>query len=418
VRGRGREIFPRCTSENIEKALLILSENNERPLRVEELSSRMSLKRSAVNQVLSVLLKLGLISDNLLGNKYTLTPLGQAVVEAIKNEDKEKLARLGEKAIERSKVLSEAYRIIKENKELSYNEIGLEVAKKFNKTWKTKTSYEAIGRACVQILNFFNLVEKKEVRGTSRKYFGKRKHENVLFPTAEADFIISTLRQLRDGPNNVSQLVDTQKKQEKFRSLIDLELVRWVGEYTFELTDKGRKLRDSIGTEKENEVFRHILLQHPHVLGVLNILREGERKNLSTWDIADAINRYNGGNWSSETSKHYAYKFLSWLKKAGIVEEGNHGYNLKEEVIWELRDEGREDMEEKLKEELMKNDVDGIFPLESFLVKVEKKLGDITISRMILRAADEPGLKGKKFKAEIETKGNIALVRLITETGA
>jgi len=417
VKGKGREIFPRCTSENVKKALLILGES-EGLLEAKELSSRMSLKRSAANHVLSVLLKLGLVSRSLSGDRYALTPFGQAVVEAIRNEDKERLARLGEKVIERSRVLSEAYRIIKENKGLSYNEIGLEVAKKFDKTWRIKTSYGAIGRSCAQILNLFNLIERKEVCKTSRKYFGKKKRENVLFPTAEADFIISTLRQLRAGANNVSQLVNTQKKQEKFRSLIDLGLVRWVGEYTFELTDKGRKLKDSIGTEKEDEVFRYILLQHPPVLGVLNILRERGRGSLSIWDIADAINRYNGGNWSSETSKHYAYKFLSWLKKAGIVEEGNHRYNLKEEVIWKLEERRREDMEKKLEEELMKNNVDGVFPLESFLVKVEKKLGDMTISRMILRAADEPELEGKKFKAEIEARNGVALVRFIKETGA
>jgi hypothetical protein len=403
------------------RVLTTLSERKE-PLHVGEILQITSLNRGVVYDVLPVLGKLGLIGKKLGNHKIFITPVGEEFVAAIKNEEKEKVISLGSELIRKSKVLEEAYKILKEE-DLNYDELGLRLADKFGKKWHHPFTYRVFGRSCVDILSSFNLIQRK-VRRYRVLYFGSKIHEKVLFPTAGTDFIFSMLKIFKEKQvNDASPLIRTTRQKENFKAIIDLGLVKRIGENKFELTEGGRQLKNAIGTKEENRIFRSILLKYSPALDAVNILKEEKgEEEFSIWDLADVIKKYNGSNWSKETGKVYAYKFLSWLKEANVIENGSYGrYRLtkdydklelyeKEEVIEEEMEENYENLEEELK----KNDADGIFPLDNFYIKIRKEWG-IPISPTISKIVEEPELKGKTFKAEITIKEGIALIKLLRE---
>lgn len=411
--------------------LTTLSEKKE-PLRVKEILQITSLSRGIVYDVLPVLGKLGFIGKKLGNHKLFITPVGEEVVAAIKSEEKEKLISLGSELVKKSEVLEDAYKILKEE-DLNYAELGLRLAEKFGKKWHHPFTYRTFGRSCVDILSSFYLITKKVRihkggKGGRREDFGKLRHENVLFPSAGTDFIFSTLKILKkDEVNDVSLLTDTARKKENFKSLIDLGLANRVGKYKFELTEAGKRLKDVIGTKGESRIFSSILLKYPPALDAINILKEEKgEEEFSIWDLADVIKKYNNSNWSEQTGKVYAYKFLSWLKEADMIENGNYGrYRLtKDNDKLELyeKEEVMEQMEEdnkNLEEELKKNDADMAFSTSAGYIKVEniERVRDIIISQSlrISRVTEEPELKGKTFKAEITIKDTVTLIKLLRE---
>lgn len=182
-----------------------------------------------------------------------------------------------------------------------------------------------------------------------------------------------------------------------------------------------------IGTKEESRIFSSILLKYPPALDAINILKEEKgEEEFSIWDLADVIKKYNNSNWSEQTGKVYAYKFLSWLKEADMIENGNYGrYRLtKDNDKLELyeKEEVMEQMEEdnkNLEEELKKNDADMAFSTSAGYIKVEniERVRDIIISQSlrISRVTEEPELKGKTFKAEITIKDTVTLIKLLRE---
>ena len=401
-------------------------------LRRKEISQKASLSLSVLSETLPITKRLGLLGKRLGNHKYFLTPLGKEIIEDIKKEEEEKLAPLGRELIKKSKVLEEGYKILTEKENLTYDELGLRLAEKFGKKWNHPFTYRAVGRSCVDILSSFHLI-KKDVRrdkegkeGRARRgYFGKQRHENVLIPTAGTAFIFSTLKTLRkDGGNDISLLLNTQRKKENFKSLVDLGIVEHVGENKFELTEVGKQLKNAIGTNRENKVFRTILLKYPPVLGTINVLKEGEEE-FSILDLANAIKKYNNSDWTNETGRSYAYKFLSWLKKADVIENGNYGHyrltndydqlglNEKVGVIEEM------ETSEGIEQELENNEADMVFPTNEGYVKVEniERVRDVIISKSlrVSKITEASELKGKTFKAEITIKDTVMLIKLLRE---
>ena len=403
-------------------------------LQRKELSKKTYLSLGVLGDILPITKRLGLIAKKLGNHKLFLTPLGKETLDAVENEKREKLTLLGNEIIKKSNVIAEAYNILSEEENITYDKLGLKLAKKFNKKWEHPATYRSAGRSCVDILSSFYLIERHAKRhkggkggGARGGYFGKRRHENILVPTAGTDYIISMLKTLeKEEANDISLLTDTQRKKENFKSLIDLELVERVGENKFELTEAGKQLKSTIGTIEENKVFRTILLKYLPALGTINILKEEKgAEEFSIWDLADTIKRYNNRNWKKSTVKVYAYKFLSWLKKANVIESGNYGrYRLTNDHDKLELNEGKEVIEEmgtseEIKKELEKNEADMIFPSNAGYIKVEniEKVRDITISKSlrISRIIEEPKLKEKTFKAEITIKDTVTLIKLLIE---
>jgi len=399
-------------------------------LQRKEIFQKTSLGLSVLGDVLPVTMSLELINKKLGNHRFFLMPLGKEILGAAEKEDSEKLALLGKEIIKKLRVLEEAYNILREEENLTYDELGLRLAGKFNKKWEHPATYRSVGRSCVDILSSFYLIERHAKRykggkggGARGGYFGKRRHENILVPTAGTDYIISMLKTLeKEEANDISLLTDTPRKKENFKSLIDLELVERVGENKFELTEAGKQLKSAIGTSEENKVFRTILLKYLPALGTINILKEEKgAEEFSIWDLANTIKRYNNRNWKKSTVKVYAYNFLSWLKKANVIESGNYGrYHLTNDHDKLELNEGKEvgEVEEHLKntEEILENEdfdvaiVDG----RRAYIKLKKQIEGKEFSAIKeIEELNEETLN--KCAATLKLRDGITLLKLIKD---
>jgi len=321
-------VFPLVKFEHLKKILITLLDSSDKYLSREELSKRAGLSLSLLSNCLPILKELGLIKSNGVRKDYlTLTPDGVVLATCLKNDDNDTLKELAQRLIAKSKVLQKAYFMLVSNKNITPLELGIKIAEEFDKKWDSRSTYGAVGRACIDILRGLNLIDHN-LKTRGKRYYGLQ--EDKLMPTASANKIFSMLRRIQ-GEVSISDVASTPKEKEEFKTLIALNLVERLNGTIFKLSVIGERLKKEIENNgRSSDVFKEVILNHKLSLVAIEKLREVGVFDWKT--VGNVIEQINGEKYKDSTKKGYGTKFLTWLKKSNLVEEVSHGkYRLRDE---------------------------------------------------------------------------------------
>jgi len=393
-------VFPIVKFEHLKKILLTLLDNNGKGMSREELSRKTNLGKSLLSNSIPILKELELINSfgSVKGDLLHLTPNGELLAICLKKDDKVILKDLTQNVLNKSKVLRKAYLLLISNINLTPYELGVKLAEEFGKKWDTRSTYGAVGRSCIEILRGFGLIDYKIKRGKQHRF---KVRDYRLIPTASANKIFSILSRIDNIVEIPSEIIKTQKEQEQFKTLVDLKLVENIGNRTFRLSELGRKLKREIENGNGSEVFRDAILRHKPSVDAIAKLKE---KGVFNWKVVgEVIEEINEEQYKEVTRNDYGKKFLSWLKRANIVEEVSRGkYRIRKSCFCEhvfyigdnlepkLLEEDNEmtveggntklaEKQEQITTELINSDFDIAIADGRIFIKWEKKIGDEVI---------------------------------------
>ncbi len=281
-----------------------------------QLAKKLNISTSLLSNNVPTLKNLKLIGS--VGKFLFITERGKQLADAIRHDDIEKIRKIGQNAIKDWKVLNRAYEILKEKQDIDPYDLGLKLAKEFNKEWDHPSTYATVGRSCIDLLTGLHLIEYKK----DFKRFKIR--ESVLKPHASANTILNYLRYINDIVEIPNEYIRTAKQRDQFKALIDLKLVEPIDKNKFKLTALGKKLKEKVGSVEASTIFRYILMNHRASREAISRLKELKRFN---WRIlGDIIEEINNETYAESTKGGYGKKFLTWLKFAGLVEEVDWGW--------------------------------------------------------------------------------------------
>jgi|GEM_PF-4648050 hypothetical protein len=322
-------VFPiQVNFRNIKKVLLTILGRNREGIHKEELQKETGLSTGVLANTIPIMKELKLISSyRVKRGSIRLTREGEILAVHLKSDDKTAIKNEAKSLLNNSAVLSKAYSILRSYQDITPLELGKKLAEEFNKTWDTDFTYNAVGRSCIDILSGFYLVDRARY---FRRDYSRR--EDKFIPFASANKILELLQKINSEINPSIDL-KTPKEKEEFKSLIDLNLVEKADDGKFKLTESGVKLRKEIGNNGEcKRIFREVILKHTPTIKIMEKLKNVEVINL--WKVGDTIEEINEEKYAEITKKGYGSKFLSWLKKADVVEEIGRGkYCIKDDIF-------------------------------------------------------------------------------------
>lgn len=319
---------------------ILLTLESEHDLKIKTLAEFTKKSVSAINNALPIMRELKLVrtTGRTTGRgdqgKIILLKDGERLVFFLKANDNEKIKEFAQKELlQKSKILSESYEILKDDPEISSEKLGRLINSKFEKStkWKLDVTYRNVGRTCMYILEGFQLIEYKGGHGRGKKKF-RGKQRNVLLPYMTADKIFDLLKKFKEGNTwhftNLDQSPSERVRAIGYAStLVDLGITSYIDtkNYILQLTQDGIKLKNTINDRERREIFQDILLKNHHLVVVIRMIKELDRE-VGYLDIGEILQKYNDTDWAYLTKRGYGIKVLNWLKEADILEKnGEYG---------------------------------------------------------------------------------------------
>lgn len=289
--------------------------------------------RSSVANALPTLTLLKLIEYNKREKKVFLTEEGRKFRIALITEDYERDREVIKSIIDALDLFIFIKELLKRKGSLTIEEIGKEIAFKYNKTWRNLVTYRAYGAACASILGFvgYGIYE----RGVLRKGdISVEKEKKLPSPYLSLNKILKILREIGDEEadlHTLSKRLNTNENRlgSELSVCVELGVIERLAPRKFILTKKGEKLIDPLNAHRKSEIWKEILFKSRYrkIIALLN------NREFDFDELGKILQHHFGGKWREEkTINTFAKKFLNWLKEADLLEEEEGKYKLIEEI--------------------------------------------------------------------------------------
>lgn len=298
------------------------------------LSSR--LRKSQTRNIIPSLITLGLLEKH--KRKIKLTKIGQDLKLSIKTHNKEKSKNIIKSSIQKVAPLSYVVQLLKQEQKLTIEQIGRELAAKYNKSWDHPLTYKTHGASCASIVAFADYgVYDSGVLRESELVSAPLK---IPFPNVTFQAMVKLLENIYPYPNistkDLSQKIG--KSQGRLTSELsvcaELKLIRREYRGLYKISEMGEKfISPSLQEEEKSKILKQCLLNSRYKL-VIEKLSNVSFNAIKLGEILIYIFRSKS---TLKTQKVYGTKFLNWLKYAGIVKKIKVGtYTLDESQIKEV----------------------------------------------------------------------------------
>jgi len=277
--------------------------------------------RSKIVNILPTLEILGLLARDRAGRKVQLTNAGAKFRSAIKTGDTHTAQSIIRDAVEKYEPLRFVKNLLQRKGKITVEEIGRELASKYNISWSTTLTYKAHGAACATIVAYAGYGKYSRGILTLPEEVVA---EKTKLPPPDVTYgkIIKILRTIGDKTVSVDQLskiLNTKKSrlQGEIATCRALELVLQVRPGEVTLTEYGKELADPLNESRQQEIWRKILLGSRYA----ELIKKMNGRRITTDELAKILYFYSGRQWGSQTTvKAYAKKLKSWLRAAGLLE--------------------------------------------------------------------------------------------------
>jgi hypothetical protein len=320
-------IVPYVGMDRVVKTIQTLHKESAREAELRRVADLLGCTISSINNITPTLCVLGLAETK--DGKLTLTTDGLAFAEAYSLGQEDKAKKIARDSVEKSEVLKFVKSLLEARTQLSGEEIGRALSERFNRNWKDIRTYRAHGNSCASIIAFAGLgfydrgvLSSKPVTQTT---------ESVAYsPEIGYNSILGLLKALNIyNRAKISDIAEKLNKDEKalwaFMTVCTkLNLVKKEIQGVYSITDFGRKLIDPTAPQKTKiEIFRGCLLDSPYGEIIKSIAVSENEMTLES--IGDTLSYQLRRDWSPQTKKLYAKKFVTWLSAADLITKVQRG---------------------------------------------------------------------------------------------
>ncbi len=323
-------IIPYARIDQIKKFLMEIPKET---CSLDELADKFG--RSSLRNILPTLEILKLIEYDKKGKRISLSEIGRKVRVALITEDYEKAREILKSIVDDIELFRFVKGLLDRKGKLSSEEIGKELAFRYNKVWRNPATYRAYGSACASILGFvgYGIYERGILR---KRGLTARKEKKLPSPYPSFGKILKILRELKSGEAELGELsrrLKTKKNRlgAELSVCVELGLVERLSPGKFILTTNGEKLIDPLNKPRQKEIWRKILLGSGYSR-IIKLLLEKEVFDFE--ELGEILRHHFGGKWREQkTVNTFTKRFLNWLKEAEILEEVDGKYRLKLELV-------------------------------------------------------------------------------------
>lgn len=321
---------------NMNMILKILYENEsfnkEKSLDKQFLADKMNKSTAIVNNALSMLRDMKLVSGGhrFRDKKVFLLDDGIKFYELLKTNDKDKICDFSIKLIKKSKslLLKESYTLLKREPQIAHGKLGELIREKLNINKKplSKTTYTNIGRSIKDVFCEMRIIDSDEAKLRRRNI--RTRFTTKLYAKQRMPNILRTIRNF-DNENTweIDIPVDFEtarmNAREIARTLFDLNIAYYSDDENnvLKLTEVGIRLKNNLNNDdKRKEILRSILLDYKPIKIIIQKIIDLD-KDFTSIDIGYMINDFNKKQWKPRTKMGHGIALVSWLKEAGIIED-------------------------------------------------------------------------------------------------
>jgi len=305
-------------------------------LSLKELSLSFKLRKSQIKNIIPFLISMGLLEKH--KGKIKLTKIGQDLRLSIKTNNEKESKNIIKNLIHKVAPLSYIVELLNQEQKLTIEQIGKELATKYNKSWDHPLTYKTHGASCASIVAFAGygvydggVLRKSELVSTPLK---------IPFPNVTFQKMVKILENIYPYPSistkDLSQKIGTSEGRLASELIVCSELKLIKREYRglYKISEMGEKLiSPSLQKDETYKIFKHCLLNSRYNL-VIEKLSNTMFDAIKLGEILVYIFRSKS---TKKTQKVYGMKFLNWLKSARIVKKVRGGtYTLDESQIKEV----------------------------------------------------------------------------------
>ena len=344
-----------CLNTSFKTFKSVLLELRKKSITKKEIAEQTGLSVRTIGKPIPLMNELELISSD--DHRYRLTDTGILLADYFDKNNKKGIRGTAEYILKKSLLLSKAYEFLQANYRISNEELGSLLSSYFDKNWNPDTTI-IVGRSCRDILAGLCLIGKSS--GGGKKY--KIDKERKLIPSINANQIVSIIKII--GENEAVSVKDISSfkgiKNDTVSQVLsflnEVGLLDRINNH-YKLSESGKNLKNAIETFNESEesrIFRETITGYRSFVFFLRFLHEKKRKSFKTYEIGDLIEEYNRASWSKRTKKLYAQKFISWIRKAGLIEssDGRHKFTREIDNILPI---GQPSQKPRVSEDKIKN---------------------------------------------------------------
>ena len=321
-------IVPYVVMDRVLETIQALYKEGSREIQLQKVADLLGCSVSNINNVTPTLTVLGLAETK--DGQLILKTEGMAFGEAFSANKEERYKEIIKKAIDKSEVLKFVESLLEAKSQLSGEEIGRALSERFNKNWKDVRSYRAYGNSCASILSFAGI-----------GFYDR----GILCLTPATQTIISSVYAPEIGYNAIVGLLkvlnvfnrvkisdfskrtgnDEKKVWTQLTVCTKLNLVNKEVQGVYSITDSGRKLIDPSASQAlRTEVFKNCLMNSSYGEIIRNVASSANE--ITTESLGDALSYQLRRDWSAQTKKLYATKFLTWLTAAEIITKSDNSH--------------------------------------------------------------------------------------------
>ncbi|MBW2069571.1 MAG: hypothetical protein JRI31_12020 [Deltaproteobacteria bacterium] len=328
---RLNELVRRLSPSFIEKKGIVIG----------EFCKALGEKIGTVSNMLVTLRALHLVKGR--GN-YDFTEEGKQYAISLIRNNEAKSREVLVKICEGLDYITEIRQWLKQKGKLEINEIGNQIALKFNQKWENPVTVRAYGAAIGSIIDYIGQASYRS--GTLLLPDGVDRSDTLPVPDVHVRKIIVILNGLFPEGKELKELSKAVKTSEgrlssELMACIELGLVERAARGFYKLKKPGKDMISPMSTdEHKRSIFRKQLLGS----GYSRILKElGNETTIG--EMARIIPYMMGKSWNERTSTNFARKFMNWLVFAGIMEKKGKRYlltngNLQNEMYIEAGPQG------------------------------------------------------------------------------
>jgi len=208
---------------------------------------------------------------------------------------------------------------------LKIEDIGNQLALKFDQKWENPLTVKAYGAAISSIIDFIGDASYR----TGTLFLKKAEYpaESIPVPDVHINKILGILKALfPDGIDlhELSEKIMTSEKRLSSEVLpcLELGLVERPTRGFYRLTDSGKSILRPASTEQNKKtIFRERLLKSRYIKTLGELTDE-----ITVEKMGEILKHSLSRGWTDETSRTFGSKFISWLIYAGIAEKKGRKY--------------------------------------------------------------------------------------------
>ncbi len=290
---------------------------------------------SKVSNLMPTLILLQFVDYNRKERKVELSEFGKKYRIALVTNSENDASKMLKTKVETIELMKFILSLLEVKKILSSEEIGKQIAYKYNKTWTNKKTYGLYGSAIASIIGFCKLGFYS--RGVLRKEKEMNNEtQKPALPSASFNSIFKVTKKIYDlKETDLDALTNDFGKRigSTLTVCVELGLIERIAPKVYKITNKGDNLVDPFNDEEITKNWKGILLESKYWRYILYL----QNKEIKTSTLGDFLNKHLGGHWKSQnTAITYSKKFMTWLKNASIVQKSGNGLyivNLSQEEI-------------------------------------------------------------------------------------